>query len=134
MSEKLTEKQRAYHLLKARTRVHRLDVNKDGFISWEDFECMASKLIEYSKMGEEQAEFTRKAFFSAAEHVGMKQGVKTPVEEAARKASSKMLSMPPEKQWAVLHRAHDVLFDGMCCLTKTKTVIFPWTNLKYIFK
>jgi Ca2+-binding EF-hand superfamily protein len=113
MSEKLTEKQRAYHLLKMHTRFIRLDVNKDGFISWEDFESMAGKLIEYSKTGKEHAESTRKAFMTVAENVGLKQGVKTTVEEAARKASIEMLSMTPEKQWAVLHSGHDVLFDAI---------------------
>jgi Ca2+-binding EF-hand superfamily protein len=112
MSNK-TEEQHAYHLHKMRTRFRRLDVNKDGFISWEDFEFMASKLLEYSKIGEEHAESTRKAFTLVADNIGLKPGVKTPVEEAAKEASRKMLSMTPEKQLAVLHSGHNALFDAM---------------------
>ena len=112
MSEK-TEKQRAYHLLKMRTRYIRLDVTKDGFLSREDFESMANKLIEASKTGKEHAESTRKAFITVAESIGFKQGVKTPVEEAAKKASSEILSMPPEKQSTLLRSTHDPLFDAI---------------------
>lgn len=37
----LTEKQKAYHLLKMRTRAKRTDLNQDGFLSREDFEIIS---------------------------------------------------------------------------------------------
>ena len=36
----------------------RLDINKDGYISREDFELMGKKLAEHSGMTEEQAQAT----------------------------------------------------------------------------
>lgn len=74
---------------------------------------MANKLLEYSKMGEEHAESTRKAFTFVADNLGLKSGVKTPVEEAAKEASRKMMSMAPAKQLDVLHSGHNALFDAL---------------------
>ncbi len=51
-----TEQQKAYHLKKMRTRVARLDVNKDGVVSRNDFEIMSEKLSSYSKLTEEQTQ------------------------------------------------------------------------------
>lgn len=112
MSE-TSEEQHAYHLHKMRTRFKRLDVNKDGVISREDFELMASKLLEYSNLGEIHAESVREAFVHVADCIGLKPGVKFPIEEAAREASRKMMAMTPEKQMAVLRSDHDALFDAL---------------------
>ena len=54
-----TKEQKAYHLRKMRTRMTRLDVNKDGYISCEDYELMGKKLAEHSRMTKEQAEKNR---------------------------------------------------------------------------
>ena len=112
MSNK-TEEQHAYHLHKMRTRFRRLDVNHDGFISWEDFQLMGNKLLEYSNMDEEHLELTRKAFTFVADSIGLIPGAKIPVEEAAKVASKNMMSMTPEKQMIVLHSGHNALFDAL---------------------
>ena len=109
-----TDEQRAYHLRKMRTRYRRLDMNNDGFISREDYELMASKLIEHGKMGKEHAESTRKAFTTVADHFDLKPGIKIPVEEAAQKASSNLLSIAAEKkQDSIRTTTHDELFDAL---------------------
>ena len=106
----LTEKQRAYHLQKMRTRFNRLDLNHDGFISREDYELMATKVQECGKLN---AESTRNAFMIVADALGLKPGVKIPVEEAARKANREFSAMAPEKQLAFLKATHDPLFDAL---------------------
>ena len=109
----LTEKQKAYHLLKMRTRAIRTDVNNDGYLSREDFELIAKKMKEYGELTEEQYEAKHKGFMSMADASGLKPGVKIPIEVAAKKNSEKLLSMTPEQQKAVLLALHDVLFDTL---------------------
>jgi Ca2+-binding EF-hand superfamily protein len=86
-----TEKQRAYHLLKMRTRFNRLDLNHDGFISREDYELMATKVQECGKLNAEDAESTRNAIMTVADAFDLKPGVKIPVEEEARKTNPRIL-------------------------------------------
>ena len=105
------EEQRAYHLRKMRTRFRRFDVNHDGFISREDYDLIATKLLEYSKMEEEES--TRKIFAAVADSLGLKPGVKVPVEEAAKQASSEMMAMAPAKKMDLLHLSHNRLFDAL---------------------
>ena len=112
MSNK-TEQQLAFHLHKMRTRFRRLDVNHDGFVSWEDFQLMGNKLLDYSNMGEERLELTRKAFTFVADSIGLIPGAKIPVKEAAKMASKNMMSMTPEKQMTVLRSGHNALFDAL---------------------
>ena len=45
----------------------RLDINKDGYISHEDFELMGEKLAEHSGMTKEQAESTTREFLKVAD-------------------------------------------------------------------
>ena len=40
-----SDKQKAYHLRKMRTRMVKLDVNKDGYISLEDYILMAERVV-----------------------------------------------------------------------------------------
>ena len=108
-----TEKQRAYHLLKMRTRFNRLDLNHDGFISREDYELMAKKLQQYGKLNAEDAESTRKAFMTVADAFDLKPGVKIPVEEAAKKANREFSVMPREKKMTILKETHDPIFDAL---------------------
>lgn len=94
----LTEEQRAYHLRKIRTRYERMDINKDGYLSREDYELMSKRLIENtSEITSEQADKVRNAFLAVADKFDLKPGIKTPLEEAAKKASDKILSTPTEK-------------------------------------
>ena len=40
----------------------RMDVNKDGFLSHEDYELMAKQLAEYGRLTEKQADSTYSGF------------------------------------------------------------------------
>ena len=40
----VTEQQKAYHSRKVRTYLTRMDVNKDGFLSRDNYELMAKQL------------------------------------------------------------------------------------------
>ena len=108
-----TEEQRAYHLRKMRTRLTRLDINKDGYISREDYKLMGKKLAEYSGMTEEQVEATTKEFLKVADAINLKEGVKIPLEEAAKKASESFLSMSSEEAKALVKDTHNLLFDAI---------------------
>ncbi|CAB3994224.1 Sarcoplasmic calcium-binding [Paramuricea clavata] len=109
----LTEKQRAYHLQKMRTRFTRLDLNHDGFISREDYELMAKKLQEYGKLNAENAESTRNAFMAVADLLDLKPGVKVPVEEAAKKANRALSVIAQEKHLGFLKETHNPIFDAL---------------------
>ena len=126
-----TETQKAFHLRKMRTRLRRLDYNEDGYISHEDFDLMGRKLAEYSEVTGEQADVVRKEFMKIADAQNLKPGRRIPVEKAAKKASKSILSMSPEKQKAMVHDTHNVLFDaidtkkdGHICLEEFRTYFF----------
>ena len=92
----------------------RMDVNKDGFISREDYELMGNKLAEHSGMTGEQAEAAKKQFLKVADMVNLKPGVKTPLEEAAKKANEALLtSMTATERSAFINDIHDLLFDAI---------------------
>ena len=106
-----TEKQRAYHFQKMKTRLTRLDINKDGYISREDYDLMSKRLAERSGMTKEQAEQTHKELMKVADRLELKPGVKLPVLEAAKKASEWTLSITPEEQKVNMKSSHNLLFD-----------------------
>jgi Ca2+-binding EF-hand superfamily protein len=109
-----TPEQKAYHLRKMRTRMFRLDINKDGFISREDYELMGIKLAELSGMTGEQAEAAKKQFLKVADMVNVKPGVKTPLEEAAKKASESLLvTMTAKERSALINDTHNLVFDAI---------------------
>jgi Ca2+-binding EF-hand superfamily protein len=107
----LTEKQKAYHLLKMRTRAIRTDVNQDGVLSREDFELIVTRMTEYGKLTKEQSESVHTLSMKMADASGLKPGVKIPVELAAQKNSEKLLSLTPEQQKGVVQSFQGVLFD-----------------------
>ena len=108
-----TKEQKAYHQRKMRTRMTRLDINKDGYISREDYELIGKKLAKHNGMTREQAEATTKEFLKVADAFNMKPGVKIPLEEAAKKASESLLSMSSEERKALLTDTHNLLFDAI---------------------
>ena len=67
-----TAEQKAYHLHKMRTRIFRININKDGFISHE---LMGIKLAEHSGMTGEKAEAAKKQFLKVADMINLKPGV-----------------------------------------------------------
>ena len=87
MNMSVTEQQKAYHLRKLRTRCHRFDMNHDGYLSREDFELVAKRLVENaSGITKEKTEEIHAAFLSIADLIGLKPGVKIPLDEAAKSA------------------------------------------------
>ena len=88
--------------------MQRMDINHDGFISREDFELMAKRLVEYTKeITKEKSESIFTTFGKVADLMGLKPGVKIPLEEAAKITSDVLLSPTGEKPSGV----HDMLFD-----------------------
>ena len=109
-----TEEQKAYHLRKMRTRMSRLDINKDGYISREDFELMGKKLAEHSGMTEEQAQATTREFLKVADMINLKPGVKKPLEEAAKRANESHCSlMSSDEKISLVNGVHNMLFDAI---------------------
>ncbi|XP_064399153.1 luciferin-binding protein-like [Halichondria panicea] len=106
-----TEQQKAYHLRKMRTRAARLDINKDGFISREDYEIMSKRLAEYSKVTEEQAKKIRDSVLAVADSIKLTGDTKYPVEQFAMKISQTILGNTGEKNQTDLHTSHNALFD-----------------------
>ena len=52
--EGLTEEQKAFRIRKMKTRFRVLDVNRNGFVSTEDFDELAKRFIEKAKLSGEQ--------------------------------------------------------------------------------
>ncbi|CAB4045099.1 EF-hand domain-containing, partial [Paramuricea clavata] len=89
----VTEPQKAYHLSKMRTRVYRRDKDNDGFISCEDFQSIATNLVETGKgITKEKTEEIFSACSEMADLHGLKPGVKLTLEEAAVTLSDRFLS------------------------------------------
>jgi hypothetical protein len=85
-----------------------MDINHDGFISREDFELMAKRLVEYTKeITKEKSESIFTTFGKVADLMCLKPGVKIPLEEEAKITSDVLLSPTGEKPSGV----HDMLFD-----------------------
>ena len=89
----------------------RLDYNLDGYISREDYELMSKKFVEYSELTEDQVEQTLHKFMKIADLLGLKPGVKIPIEEAAQQASKVLLSRISEQRKVIVHDSHNLLFD-----------------------
>ena len=111
----LTQKQKDYHLRKMKTRMSRMDVNKDGYFSREDFEALGKRLAEYGGLTKEQADSTCKEFLRIADVLNLKPGEKVPLDEAAQQASTALLGLSPSGNdpQAVARDIHDMLFDAI---------------------
>ena len=90
----------------------RMDMNKDGFISREDYELMGIKLAEHSGMTGEQSEAAKNQFLKVADTINLKPGLKTPLEEAAKKANEALLTSTTAAS-ALTNDIHDLLFDAI---------------------
>ena len=95
-----TSEEKAYHLKKMKVRFSRLDVDKNGFISREDFDVMAKKMSEYGKLNKEQADAVEKGFLHIADAYELMPGVKVPIDDVIQKAHEKLLSDPDEPERA----------------------------------
>ena len=81
-----TSEEKAYHLKKMQVRFSRLDVNKDGFTSREDFDLVAKKMTEFAKLNKEQSDAVEKGFMHVADAYGLRPGVKVPIDDVIQKA------------------------------------------------
>ena len=95
-----TPEEKAYHLKKMQVRFSRLDVNKDGFTSREDFDLMAKKMTEFGKLSDEQSDTVQKGFMYVADAYDLKPGVKVPIDEVVQRAHEKLLYNPDEAEKA----------------------------------
>ena len=107
-----TAEERAYHLKKIRTHFTRLDVNKNGFISRNDYEEMAQKIAHYGKLSEEDAASVMAAFMEIAKVLDLKPGVKLSIEEASQKVHTNTLSLPSDQNKDVCDRTYGMMFDA----------------------
>ena len=91
----------------------KLDANKDGFISREDYELMTTKLQEYRQLDAEQTKQTHEAFMYLADILGLKPGVKIPLEEAAKNANREYLDLTTsaDKKSTLLEKSQNLIFD-----------------------
>ena len=103
----LTEQQKAYHLRKMRTRVARLDVNKDGVITREDYILTSERMATYGKLTEEQAKEVREGLMKLADIMNLDKGVQL----SPAKLSETLLSKTPEQRKAMIQHSHGPLYD-----------------------
>ena len=89
----------------------RLDVDKDGVVSREDFELMSRRMSEYSKLSEDQAKRVRAGFLKIADLLHLKEGVQFPVGEYVPKLSDTLLSKSPDERKAMIQYGHSPVFD-----------------------
>lgn len=108
-----SDSQIAFRLRKLRTIFTRFDMDKDGYMSKEDFELMAKKLNELSNATGEQAESRRKAFTHCADIFEFTPGVKTPREDAVKNMNEVMLKLSLEEQRAMSDNILNPIFDAM---------------------
>ena len=72
----LTDKQKAFLLRKLKTRFERMDIDKNGYISIEDYQELARRFVEYGKLSGEDEQRIRKALQDVCNNIGLKEGVK----------------------------------------------------------
>lgn len=98
---------------KMRTRYSRLDMNKDDFISREDYKKMAKKVAEFGKLNKRDASAAEEAFMAIADKFDLKPGVcRFTIEEASQKLHDKVLTTPDDQKKALLQGTHTKMFDA----------------------
>ena len=90
-----------------------LDISKDGYISYEDYELMGKKVGEHSQMAGEQAEATKREFAKFSDRLNLKPGEKISVEEAAIKVTEIILASTPAQSKARFDKSHNLMFDAI---------------------
>ena len=103
----ITQKQKDYHLRKMKTRITRLDINKDGYIYRDDYVLMGKKLAEYGGLTKEQADSKDMQIKQNADALNLQPGSRMPIDEAAKQLSDELLSTPH----AVIRKANNLNFD-----------------------
>ena len=72
----LTDKQKAFLVRKLKTRFERMDIDKNGYISIEDYQELVRRFVEYGKLSGEDEQRIRKAMQDVCTNIGLKEGVK----------------------------------------------------------
>ena len=85
----------------------RLDINKDGYISREDYVLMGKQLAEYGGLTKEEADSIDKLMESFADALKLQPGVRMLCDEAAKQASDKVLQTIP----AEVRKVYNLFFD-----------------------
>ncbi len=109
----MTEQQKAYHLRKMRTAVARLDVNKTGVITRENFKTASSRLLKYSNLTEEQAQNVHDGSMKVADLLDLKQDKQFENSAFAIKASDIHLSMTEEEAVGMIECGHGAVYDAI---------------------
>ena len=81
----------------------RMDINKDGFLSREDYELMAKQLAEYGGLTKKQTDSAFSGFMEVADSFNLVPGFKLPLQEAIQRSSKSLLSLPPEQRKDKVH-------------------------------
>ena len=103
-----------------------MDINRDGYLSREDFELMAKRLVENtSGITKEKTEEIHAAFQKIADFTNLKPGLKIPLDEAAKIASHHYLfsgsaSDKPSEHHHILFDCIDTNSDGHISLEEFK--------------
>ena len=64
---------------------------------------MAEQLAEYGHLTEKEVDLAYSGFMEIADNLNLKPGIKLPLQEAIQRASTSLLSMPPEEQKEKVH-------------------------------
>lgn len=90
----------------------RMDINHDGYVSIEDYELMAKKLVEHtSGISKEKTDQILSTLTDVPRRLlNLKPGMKIDLEEAAKSASTALLS-GGERQKQIADDLHSMMFD-----------------------
>ena len=108
-----TDSQIAFRLRKLKTAFTRFDVDKDGFISKEDFELMAKRMNKLGNATAEQAAACHTSFMQVADFFGYKHGERLPREQAAEDMHEVMLKLSFEEQRSLCDKFYYPIFDAV---------------------
>ena len=90
----LSDKQKAFFRRKMKTRFERMDIDKNGYLSIEDYNELTKRFIEYGKLSGEDEQRIHKAMQDICTKIGMKEGVKITLEQYW----TGVLEMPAEER------------------------------------
>ena len=90
----LTDKQKAFFARKMKTAFVKLDVNKTGYLSIEDYQELTRRFIKYGKLSREDEQRIQKAMEDVCISIGMYKGAKVTPEQYL----SGIIEMPEEER------------------------------------
>ena len=108
-----TDFQIAFRLRKLKTAFTRLDLDKDGLVSKEDFELMAEKQNKSGNATAEQAASCHQSLKEVADFFWYKHGERLPRQQAAEDMHEVMLKLSFEEQRAMCDKFCKPMFDAV---------------------